>query len=89
MKFKLEVSAEDFKKIIFALQELPYRECSDLMDDIVAQGLAQKEEYETFQKDVDLFIENWGKQVEEELEFDFIEEIKKPSKSSKNKRSSR
>jgi hypothetical protein len=89
MKFKLEVSAEDLTKIILALQELSYKDSCDLIDDLGAQGLAQSEEYKNFHRDVDLFIENWGKQVEEELEFDFIEEIKKPSKSSKNKRSSR
>ena len=89
MKFKLEVSAEDLTKIILALQELSYKDSCDLIDDLGAQGLAQSEEYKTFHRDVELFIENWGKAEEEELEFDFIEEIKKPSKSSKNKRSSR
>jgi hypothetical protein len=89
MKFKLEVSAEDLTKIILALQELSYKDSCDLIDDLGAQGLAQSEEYKTFHRDVELFIENWGKTEEEELEFDFIEEIKKPSKSSKNKRSSR
>jgi hypothetical protein len=89
MKFKLEVSAEDLTKIILALQELSYKDSCDLIDDLGAQGLAQSEEYKNFHRDVELFIENWRKQVEEELEFDFIEEIKKPSKSSKNKRSSR
>jgi len=89
MKFKLEVSAEDLTKIILALQELSYKDSCDLIDDLGAQGLAQSEEYKTFHRDVELFMENWGKVSEEDLEFDFIEEIKKPSKSSKNKRSSR